>query len=120
MSHQNGNNTSRVMWENCKADTNMSKFMTIVNSKYSLNLTNYHDLWKWSTEKYDDFWQEVLIFSEIKLSEKHSEVVDMKANITQVPKWFGGAKLNYAENLLKYDDDGVALISTGYIVFFLI
>ena len=118
MSHQNGNKTSRVMWENSKVETNMSKFMTIVNNKYNLNLTNYHDLWKWSTEKYDEFWHEVLIFSEIKLSEKHSEVVDMKANITQVPKWFRGAKLNYAENLLKYNDNGVALISTGSIVFF--
>lgn len=31
----------------------------------------------------------------------------------QIPKWFLGAQLNYAENILKYRDDRVALISTG-------
>ncbi|GFT15436.1 acetoacetyl-CoA synthetase [Trichonephila clavipes] len=29
------------------------------------------------------------------------------------PKWFEGAKLNFAENLLKYRDDRLALIVDG-------
>ena len=106
------------MWENSKVETNMSKFMTAVNNKYALKLSTYDDLWKWSTDKYDDFWHEVMINSEIKLSQKQTEVVDTSASITQIPKWFKGAKLNYAENLLKYNDDCVALISTGKIYCF--
>ena len=30
------------------------------------------------------------------------------------PEWFEGAKLNIAENLLKYRDDHVAVISAGF------
>lgn len=33
--------------------------------------------------------------------------------ITEIPKWFIGSKLNYAENLLRYDDNRIALITTG-------
>ena len=31
----------------------------------------------------------------------------------QIPKWFLGAKLNYAENILKFRDDRIALIGCG-------
>lgn len=30
-----------------------------------------------------------------------------------IPEWFRGARLNFAENLLRYDDDKVALYTTG-------
>ena len=30
-----------------------------------------------------------------------------------VPEWFHGAQLNFAENLLRYDDDKVALYTAG-------
>lgn len=30
------------------------------------------------------------------------------------PEWFEGARLNIAENLLKFKDDRVALIATGF------
>lgn len=32
------------------------------------------------------------------------------------PEWFKGARLNIAENLLKYKDDRVALIAAGFII----
>jgi hypothetical protein len=28
----------------------------------------------------------------------------------QIPKWFKGARLNYAENALRWNDDHVALV----------
>lgn len=31
----------------------------------------------------------------------------------ELPEWFKGARLNYAENLLRYNDDKTALIETG-------
>ncbi|MED6249969.1 hypothetical protein ATANTOWER_022512, partial [Ataeniobius toweri] len=39
-------------------------------------------------------------------------VVDVSKRISDVPEWFKGARLNYAENLLKHaDQDKVALYS---------
>ena len=31
----------------------------------------------------------------------------------EVPTWFPGARLNYAENILRRKDDGVAVIAAG-------
>lgn len=42
------------------------------------------------------------------------EVVDVSMRISDVPEWFKGARLNYAENLLKHaDQDKVALYSAS-------
>ena len=32
------------------------------------------------------------------------------------PKWFEGARLNIAENLLKFRDDRIALIAAGHVL----
>lgn len=33
--------------------------------------------------------------------------------MNEIPKWFIGSKLNYAQNILKNKDDHYAIISTG-------
>lgn len=42
------------------------------------------------------------------------QVVDVSKQISDVPEWFKGARLNYAENLLKHaDQDKVALYAAS-------
>lgn len=42
------------------------------------------------------------------------QVVDVSKRISDVPEWFKGARLNYAENLLKHaDQDKVALYAAS-------
>lgn len=42
------------------------------------------------------------------------QVVDTSKRISDVPEWFKGARLNYAENLLKHpDQDKVALYAAS-------
>lgn len=42
------------------------------------------------------------------------QVVDVTKRISDVPEWFKGARLNYAENLLKHaDQDKVALYAAS-------
>lgn len=42
------------------------------------------------------------------------EVVDVSKRISDAPEWFKGARLNYAENLLKHaDQDKVALYAAS-------
>ncbi|GBM46114.1 Acetoacetyl-CoA synthetase [Araneus ventricosus] len=40
-------------------------------------------------------------------------VIDLSIPLNDLPKWFEGAKLNLAENLLRNRDDRTALITTG-------
>ena len=92
-----------LMWrpENVK-NHNLTKFRHLINEKYGAKLENYHDLHKWSCENYDLFWKEVWDFCGVVASQTYEQVIDKKVPIDKIPKWFIGAKLNYAENLLRY------------------
>ena len=39
--------------------------------------------------------------------------MDKTKNITEIPEWFSGSRLNYAENLLRYKDNKMAIIECG-------
>ncbi|XP_032371177.1 acetoacetyl-CoA synthetase [Etheostoma spectabile] len=102
---------SKVLWyPDSKRNTHMDKFRIQVNTDYGLNLANYNDLYQWSVDSYPDFWAEVWRFCGVVSSKPYEEVVDVSKRISDVPQWFKGARLNYAENLLKHaDQDKVAL-----------
>uniref|UniRef100_A0A8C7ZTW0 Acetoacetyl-CoA synthetase n=1 Tax=Oryzias sinensis TaxID=183150 RepID=A0A8C7ZTW0_9TELE len=105
------NMDSKVLWyPDSKRNTRMDTFRTQVNADYGLNLANYNQLYQWSVDSYPDFWGEVWRFCGIISSKTYEEVVDATKKISDVPEWFKGARLNYAENLLKHpDQDKVAL-----------
>ena len=92
--------------------TNMWRFMQFVNEKYNQNFYDYASLYQWSINEMQIFWSTVWEFVEIKASETYCEVID---DVKKMPgaKWFSGALLNFAENLLRYRDDKCALIFIG-------
>ncbi|MDM8551503.1 acetoacetate--CoA ligase [Desulfobacterales bacterium HSG2] len=92
--------------------TNMYSFMTGVNKKYNKNFTDVKELWQWSVENIPEFWAEMWDFAEIKASAPFDQVID---DVNKMPgtKWFSGARLNFAENLLRYRDEQTALIFRG-------
>ena len=73
---------------------------------------NYTDLYEWSIEAIVDFWAAAWDFFDIIHSKGYQQVVD---DPTLMPgaKWFTGAELNFAENLLRFRDDRTALIFNG-------
>ncbi|XP_073646032.1 acetoacetyl-CoA synthetase isoform X2 [Tursiops truncatus] len=101
----------QVMWEpDSKKNTQMDRFRAVVGAAYGLALQNYDDLYHWSVESYSDFWAEFWKFSGIVFSRTYDEVVDTSKGIADIPEWFKGSRLNYAENLLQHrENDGVAL-----------
>ncbi|XP_035221467.1 acetoacetyl-CoA synthetase-like [Stegodyphus dumicola] len=92
---------------------NIKKFKKRIVDKYNVTLNDYWDLHKWSIENLEEFWAEIWHFSNIICSKSFDKVIDLSIPMENSPRWFEGAKLNYAENLMKYRDDHVALISTG-------
>ncbi|XP_037672610.1 acetoacetyl-CoA synthetase isoform X2 [Choloepus didactylus] len=101
----------RVMWRpDSKKNTQMDRFRAAVGAACGLALGNYNDLYHWSVESYSDFWAEFWKFSGIVSSCMYDEVVDTSKGIADVPEWFKGSRLNYAENLLRHkENDRVAL-----------
>ncbi|MDA8188909.1 MAG: acetoacetate--CoA ligase [Dehalococcoidales bacterium] len=91
---------------------NMTRFIAFVNEKYGLTIDSYAALHKWSVEMIPDFWSTVWEFVQIKASRPYDEVVD---DLSHFPgaRWFAGARLNFAENLLRHRDDRTAFVFRG-------
>jgi acetoacetyl-CoA synthetase len=93
-------------------NSNMYAFMNFVNERYGTKFTEYRALYTWSVKNIAEFWAAFWEFADIKYSKSYDTVVD---DLTQFPgaKWFTGARLNFAENLLRYRDDHRAFIFRG-------
>ncbi|HVH16214.1 MAG TPA: acetoacetate--CoA ligase [Candidatus Angelobacter sp.] len=91
-------------------EANLTKFLSLVNQRYQLKIRSYPQLHRWSVDKVADFWSAVWDFTGIIASRRFEKVVD---DLGKFPgaNWFPGARLNFAENLLRRRDDGVALVS---------
>ncbi|MFQ5711431.1 MAG: acetoacetate--CoA ligase [Candidatus Geothermarchaeales archaeon] len=105
----------KLLWEPSEErikQANTTRFIDFVNDKYGLKIDSYHQLYDWSIENIPDFWAAMWEFGGIKASRGYDEVVD---DLSKFPgaKWFIGARLNFAENLLRYRDDHLAFIFRG-------
>ena len=103
---------NEILWnpKNTK-NSNLVKFMSVINTKYNLKLNDYQTLYEWSVKNIPDFWLELLFFSDILYSGDPTNVIEdltMKPNL----KWFPEMSLNFAENLLKHKKSkSLAIIS---------
>ncbi len=91
-------------------EANLTHFIDFVNRKHGLKVRSYSELYRWSVDKVSEFWSAVWDYAGIVCSRRFEKVVD---DLSKFPgaTWFPGARLNFAENLLKCRDDSVALIS---------
>jgi len=92
--------------------TNMYKLLNHINGKYGENFREYEDLYRWSIDNRVEFWKTLWDYMNIIHSKGYDEVL---VNGDKMPgaKWFVGARLNFAENLLRYRDDKPAIIFKG-------
>ena len=91
---------------------NITRFINFVNRTHGLDIGSYADLYRWSVDRIPEFWASVWDFTEIKASRRFDKVV---ADLAKYPgtDWFPGARLNFAENLLRFRDDHPAFIFRG-------
>lgn len=105
---------SRLIWKHDRpAHTQVEILRRIINRKHGLDLSDYHDLHKYSVEDYTfwlDLWEFLGIISSVPPNSKR---IIMEGQTKEVPVWFPGARLNYAENLLYRNDDAIAITATG-------
>ncbi len=86
---------------------NLTRFIAFVNRERGLSLEGYDQLWEWSVTEIAAFWESFWQFAGITAATPYDAVlVDPKM---PGAKWFPGARMNFAENLLRYRDDQVAL-----------
>lgn len=90
-------------------NSNITRFRQFVNKQYEKSFSNYSELYDWSVTEIENFWESIWKYSGIINSKSYSSIIDER----KMPgsNWFNGAELNFAENLLRYKDDKVALVS---------
>ena len=81
------------------AATNLTAFMTWLARERGRAFSGYHDLWRWSVTDLDGFWQAVWDYSGVTASTPPERVLGRR----EMPgaEWFPGARLNYAEHVLR-------------------
>ncbi|MEM3168058.1 MAG: acetoacetate--CoA ligase [Nitrososphaerota archaeon] len=102
----------RLLWspsEDDVEDANITKFIEFVVRRRGIELGGYFDLYDWSVSEIPEFWREVWDFVGVISSESYTAVVD---DLKKFPgaRWFVGAKLNFAENLMRYGDERTAIV----------
>jgi acetoacetyl-CoA synthetase len=101
------------MWmpsESFQQSTEMFRFMRFVEKKYSApRMSQYSQLHKWTVTRPGDFWLALWDFVKIKASVPPTRAFD---SLSKFPgcKFFPGALMNFAENMLKYRDERPAII----------
>ena len=92
--------------------SNMTRFIQYVNERYGLDIKAFPELYDWSVTAIADFWAAWWDFSGVIYSKPYTQVVDDPYKMPGA-KWFEGAELNFAQNLLRYRDNKTALIFQG-------
>ncbi len=95
-----------------KRNAHVTRFMALVNERHGTRFASYGELYDWSINNLADFWALVWDFCEIRASKAYDTVIVPAQRMMDV-RWFRGARLNFAENLLRHRDGRTALIFRG-------
>src|SRR5512139_2642419 len=85
----------------------MRRFIDVHRAR--LRGDDYAALYDWSIESPAEFWEALWQFCEVKAPVPYDAVL-RDAERMPGAKWFSGAKLNFAANLLEHDGRGTAIV----------
>jgi acetoacetyl-CoA synthetase len=91
---------------------NITRFMRFVAERHAIDASDYDALWRWSIGHRADFWQALWAFAGV-IAQRTGDTVLIDGDRMPGARWFPDARLNFAENLLRRQDDSVALIFRG-------
>ncbi len=86
------------------AQCNLTHFMQWLAGERQLQFDDYAALWRWSTSELEDFWQAIWDYCDIRASTPPTAVLTER----KMPgaDWFPGARLNFAEHVLRNERPG--------------
>jgi acetoacetyl-CoA synthetase len=83
---------------------NVTQFMQWLARERDVHFTAYGELWRWSVESTEDFWQAIWDYFEIASSTPPGCVLEQR--VMPGANWFPGASLNYGEHVLRNERPG--------------
>jgi len=83
--------------------TEMFRYMRYVNKTRRKSFVDYPALYQWSIDEIPDFWRSIWEFMDVIHSRGFDDIL-VDGDKMPGAKWFPGARLNFAENLLRHKD----------------
>jgi acetoacetyl-CoA synthetase len=93
------------------AAANITAFTGAINSRWHAGCTDYASLWRWSVAQPEAFW--TAVWDECGVLGECGNTVLEHGDRMPGAHWFPQARLNYAHNLLRHQDDADALVFWG-------
>ncbi len=90
------------------SEANLSRFIALVRSELDPSVFDFHSLYRFSIQAPDKFWKAIWEFFEVQGSSGDCVLSD--SGQMQDVRWFPEARLNFAENLLRYRDERSAIV----------
>ena len=91
------------------ARAHLTRFAHWIENRQSITFPDYASFHRWSIEFPDEFWPDLATFCDLRWRRAPAAVLEDGDRMPGA-RWFPGATLNYAENLLRFRDDHPALI----------
>tara|TARA_Y100000590_G_scaffold56413_1_gene59171 strand:- start:798 stop:2753 length:1956 start_codon:yes stop_codon:yes gene_type:complete len=89
--------------------TNLFLYYNFIKENFKVKANcDFYEIWKWSVENPEDFWKSIWDFTNVK--GELGDILLEKSSIFFKNKFFPDSKLNYAENLLKKNNEEPAII----------
>ena len=92
------------------SQSNLTAFTRYVEELLNKKISSYGELHHWSVTDIEEFWKSIWIISGLIHSKPYKRILSGTGMFGT--KWFEGAELNFAENLLRHRDEHTALISS--------
>ncbi len=89
--------------------SNLADFMEAVEKDWNVTIDGYSALYRFSVEDKEKFWQSLRDYAGI-IAETWGEEALVEAGKMPGARWFPGARLNFAENLLRRRDGADAIV----------
>ncbi|MFV0374309.1 AMP-binding protein, partial [Microbacterium sp.] len=95
--------------EDVRSATVLQTFIDWVGEHRGVHLTGYAELYDWSITDLDGFWESVWQFYRVQSAAPYSAV--LADDRMPGAEWFPGARINYAEHVLRGDGSRSAFVS---------
>jgi acetoacetyl-CoA synthetase len=105
--------TAKVLWEPTSGTIERAKITAYsrwLEGRVDSAPTNFPELWRWSVEELEDFWESMWIYYGVRSTTPY--VTPLEHRSMPGARWFPGATLNYAERVFEgRDSSRIAIIS---------
>lgn len=85
-------------------DANLTRFAKWLALERGLQFASYGEMWHWSVTELEEFWQAIWNYFGIESSAAHTHVLGNR--MMPGAEWFPGARLNYAQHVLRRERAG--------------